>query len=346
MTGIYIDEISTRDGLKRVSTATAIDSMAKAWVNFDGATGGIRASSGVAAVTRLSAGKYVITLNDYMTDTGACVMAFANNGDPHAEQTIGSVDAAMTDTRTIKVGVTGSASNVEPYWNNVALLLHGEGLPGKNAIRDSSPRSKAVVAASTGVTSTTKFKYGTSSIWMDGTVSGYVMSASTTEFDTLLNDYTIEMWVNLSTMRNCYLVTRYTSWAGAVHMALEVMATGAVRLRAGNATPISITSGNFLQANTWHHVAVSCASGTTKLFIDGAVEAVTTTTASLASTGVLYIGSDNGASGTTVHGYMDDIRFTNGVARYLSNFTPPVAACPDAAQSFVDATNVNVVVYR
>ena len=49
----------------------------QAWVNFDGPTGNIRASSGIASVTRVSAGKYTVTLSSAMADTNYAVVAMS-----------------------------------------------------------------------------------------------------------------------------------------------------------------------------------------------------------------------------------------------------------------------------
>ena len=44
--------------------------------------------------------------------------------------------------------------------------------------------------------------------------------------------------------------------------------------------------------------------------------------------GKIYVGAEfyNGSITGTCNGYMDDVRVTNGIARYVQNFTPPTAA--------------------
>lgn len=93
---------------------------------------------------------------------------------------------------------------------------------------------------------------------------------------------------------------------------------------------IGSVSASVVNINTWYHVAVSRAAGSTRLFVNGV------------QSGSTYVDSNNyGASaplgiGTyyaagspwttqTLNGYMQDLRITRGVARYTANFTPPTA---------------------
>jgi hypothetical protein len=54
-----------------------------------------------------------------------------------------------------------------------------------------------------------------------------------------------------------------------------------------------------------------------------------TGTPALNSTATLRIGDGQGAaSPLPFNGYIDDLRITKGAARYIGNFTPPVARMP------------------
>ena len=84
-------------------------------------------------------------------------------------------------------------------------------------------------------------------------------------------------------------------------------------------------SGAFT-AQTWHHVAVARDSGTWTLYIDGTSQGTSTSYGStnFAATVDWWIGErPNGSYDFT--GYMQDVRITNGLARYTGNFTPPTA---------------------
>ena len=76
--------------------------------------------------------------------------------------------------------------------------------------------------------------------------------------------------------------------------------------------------------NIWHHVALTRASGTTKLFIDGAlIDTQTSDTYDASSYDDITIGK--GYSNRALTGYISDFRVINGTALYTSAFTPPTA---------------------
>lgn len=93
------------------------------------------------------------------------------------------------------------------------------------------------------------------------------------------------------------------------------------------------------EADRWYHVALCRDSGELLLFIDGiqmGLPIVDSDTYFGGASGVFavggYVGSNNtGTSatvGTTLIGRMDETRFTNGVSRYNSNFTPTTTLFP------------------
>ena len=83
-----------------------------------------------------------------------------------------------------------------------------------------------------------------------------------------------------------------------------------------------ITSSISLTINTWHHVAITRQNGTCRLFIDGTERGSATNTSSFNDT-KFTVGSQTGLSNSFASGYIFDARFTIGLARYTSNFTPP-----------------------
>jgi len=57
------------DGTNSTSATNCIQGSAKAWVNFDGTSGAIRASYNVSSVTRLATGEYNINYTNAFADT-------------------------------------------------------------------------------------------------------------------------------------------------------------------------------------------------------------------------------------------------------------------------------------
>jgi hypothetical protein len=113
--------------------------------------------------------------------------------------------------------------------------------------------------------------------------------------------------------------------------------------RGGSATPtIVIQSGTFkyftnggfqitsssISTSTWYHLAVSRSGTSTKLFVNGVQGGSTyTDSTNYVSTTPSFIGALY--DGSSLNGYIDDLRITKGFARYTSNFTAPTAAFSD-----------------
>lgn len=92
-------------------------------------------------------------------------------------------------------------------------------------------------------------------------------------------------------------------------------------------------------AGRWYHIAVVRAAGELLLFVDGAQLGLpipdtdtyfASTTSAMAIGGQLNSASTttNVLSGSTIIGRLDETRFTNGVGRYTSSFTPPTTLYP------------------
>jgi hypothetical protein len=108
-------------------------------------------------------------------------------------------------------------------------------------------------------------------------------------------------------------------------------------------------------ANQWYHVALCRDNGDLLLFIDGkqvGLPIPDTDTYFGGSSSVFVLGgyvastSVNTAAvaGTTLVGRMDETRFTNGVSRYNSDFSPPTDMFPRGAVDDPDWSNVVLLV--
>lgn len=87
--------------------------------------------------------------------------------------------------------VTAAAS--DPYWSNVVAMLHGD------TLTDSS--SQALTLTNTGATvNTTTKKYGAGALYFNG--SSYLMSTRSSALNLASSDFTIEFWVNPTSLTN------------------------------------------------------------------------------------------------------------------------------------------------
>lgn len=225
---------------------------------------------------------------------------------------------------------SGIASNYLPetYYDNVSLLLHGDGINGSTTIIDSSLTPKTVTAAGNAKISTAQSKFGGSSILFDGN-GDYL---STSALGLVSTDFTIEFWIYLTAggPANQVVCTSYKSPIQLNTFIIARTSTNVITFQdpfgAG-----SVTSS--LTAGTWHHIACTYISSSRafKIFANGVGSPSSTGTAITAQWSSFFVGGspgDNNIGTWWLNGYIDDLRITKGVARYTSNFTPPTAPFP------------------
>jgi hypothetical protein len=157
------------------------------------------------------------------------------------------------------------------------------------------------------------------------------------------DDFTIETWARLTTSTGNYqfIIDARNSTAVSPWF-LTVDPNNKIYFFYG-ATLISNASITYGQ---WQHYAVTRSAGVIRVFIDGIADTVTTTYTSAINAGVQSrIGRATDQAGFYLNGYIDDLRITRGVARYVSNFTPPTAPFPDAGPPEPDFANVSLLLH-
>mgnify|MGYP005990035067 CR=1 FL=1 len=227
---------------------------------------------------------------------------------------------------------TVTSTSVDANFANVSLLLHGDGTSGSTTITDSSSNSVSMTVSGNTQIDTAVKKFGTGSIQFDGV--GDQLSFTNTGFGT--GDFTYEAWVypdvQVQNFPAFFVVVDDASSSNRVTAQYDIDGqANKFRLNVGG-TDIYSTSKSTGQ---WYHVAVVRSGTTVTFYLDGTSIGTATYSYDVPShTG--YIGGNTGrSSALSFKGYIDDLRITNGVARYTSNFTPPTAAFPNAA-AFID----------
>ena len=220
--------------------------------------------------------------------------------------------------------ITGSQPvPVDPIFNNVSLLLHGNGTNGSTTITDSSPSPKTVTPAGNAQISTAQSKFGGASIAFDGT--GDTLTVSSNLLDGSV--WTAETWIRAASIgTNDRTIFSQYNGANANRTIISITTTGAVRIF--NGSQGTVTSSAVITANQWYHIAFVRSSTTTvTAFLDGTQVVQATNFVGPLSTNTM-IGGYAGFPDDQWNGWMDDIRVTT-VARYTANFTPPTAPFPD-----------------
>jgi uncharacterized protein (DUF427 family) len=179
--------------------------------------------------------------------------------------------------------------------------------------------------------STNTKKYGNASIYLDGS-GDYLYAKSNDAFNFGTGDFTVEFWINASASGS------YTQVIGTLVSGTED-GTWRIGNRFNSANQVYFARGtgagfNEFQASVnvndgaWHHVAVVRYSGTVTIYVDGTSISSSSITGTCTSSNPLYIGY-NGRDNAYVTGYLDDVRITQGVARYTANFKPPTSQLQD-----------------
>lgn len=175
--------------------------------------------------------------------------------------------------------------------------------------------------------STSVVKYGTGSMYFDGT-GDWLLIRDNADLKMGTGNFTIEFWVYLASGdigSNRGLVAKggaSTGWLVSLNTTEKVVFTY---------TASTITSTGSITTNAWNHIAVvreGTGSNQTKIYIGGSNDGTGTVSTDFTQTESMYVGADRSAA-SPMKGYIDDLRITKGVARYTANFTVPARAFPD-----------------
>jgi hypothetical protein len=186
--------------------------------------------------------------------------------------------------------------------------------------------------------STSVYKYGTGSIYFDGTGDWLV---PTNLLPLGGGDFTVEMWL--------YPNATYSgTYAGILDSRTSADGAGLVYFGyTGTANQIgwkdnttNVVTGT-VTVSTWNHVAIVRSSGTMTMYING-----TSTSSAANSTNYTVAFRLIGSSFDpfSLNGYIDELRFTRGIARYTANFTAPTSIFPSTGPIPVPTPNVEYLV--
>ena len=144
----------------------------------------------------------------------------------------------------------------------------------------------------------------------------------------LTNNFTIECWLYQTTFSgDTVWMASYLTWATSVNFycATRAGSPNVLLFRAGDSIPITLNGDTGITVNTWTHVAVTRASGVTRMFVGGVLQTSTHTgSVNVSATAQpVRIGAGGPSATETLPGYISDLRVTKGYARYTATFTPP-----------------------
>ena len=295
-------------------------------LDFFWGTGRVTSNSTVAinqwvhcAVTR--SGSDISLFINGVLDSATVIYTFAINAN-RAAPLIGQLidpfffSGLISDLRVIKGTAIYTSSFTPPTepltaGANTSLLCNFTNA----AIFDSAAKNVLETVGNAQIDTAVK-KFGTGSMYFDGTDSLTFTGATSGA-----GDFTTEAWVNLSALLNYNVILdNRASGTSTTGYAFGVTATGAPYLYTSSG--FRIVSSITITANTWNHLALVRSGTTITIYVNGVSGGTYTSSANFSDT-------NNLIGVTPTFGYIDDLRVTNGVARYTTNFTPRSRAFPD-----------------
>ena len=217
-------------------------------------------------------------------------------------------------------------------------LLHMDGANGSTTFTDSGTGKAhgGWTAAGNAQIDIDQAKFSQSGLF-DGT-GDYIWAADHADFDFSGGIFTIDFWVkNRTGTDNDFPVGTYYSQGTDANNYIRLYSTSGSNITfqvvSGGATVVNMTvTFGFIGMPQWIHIAVAENGDSWYLWIDGVLRTaggvpLTDTNRVANYTGVVTIGAFN--NNVTISDYMnanfDEYRISNGIARWTTNFVPPVA---------------------
>lgn len=214
----------------------------------------------------------------------------------------------------------------------VTLYLKGDGTNGGTTFADSSTAypTKTVSPSGNTNTSTAQKKYGTASIYFDGS-GDYLTVAKSSDWDLESFDFTIEFWAyglgtGVIVSQAFNLGANNPSWAlysgnnGQYY--IQFLASSG-----GSAWDIcaSYFYSTGIIFNAWNHYAFSRKNGTLKGFLNGIEKFSSSVGAFPFASYNLVIGETTQVGfGNALTGYIDSLRLIKKKGLYATNFNPDI----------------------
>jgi len=182
----------------------------------------------------------------------------------------------------------------------------------KNSIYDAAAGQDVTVTGDAAA-STTQYKWSSSTAFDD---NGDYLTATVDPPGT--GDYTLECWVRFNSM----------SAGNQSFLSFGTFSPAIYYRSASNELAVYYSSAFYLSgftpvADTWYHVAWTRSGTSCRLFVDGVQKGTTASNAHNVTSSSLRMGYDGV---DYFGGYIEDVRYTKGLARYTADFTPPAAA--------------------
>lgn len=214
-------------------------------------------------------------------------------------------------------------------YKNTVLLMHFDGENNSTNFIDET--GKTITRFGDTKISTNQSVFGGSSGYFDGN-GDYLSVPNSSDFDFVSGDFTIEFWIYPQNTSGVVSLI-HKGWPSTyppflIYLSGGVSTNSISFFASGDDSSWNVAnelgSGYNLSNSTWNHVAVVRNGQNFKFYVNGQCNNAGTN-----SSDVLTVNTQNVRIGNATNeddnflGYIDELRISKGIARYIEDFTPP-----------------------
>lgn len=226
------------------------------------------------------------------------------------------------------------------FWDDVVLLLPLNDIDGATTTEDKSNFNRTPTFEAGAEIDTARSKFGTSSLLGDGSSTNKITFLDSPELE-FANDFTVEGWLQFDTGTLGGVI--WGKWDTTTNRGMRQWLGTDKTLRvdffdSAGTLYDPVSAAQTIDFDVWYHFALCLDGDTLRSFWNG-IE-VTTTAITPGerlrdTTSLFTIGDDQTSGfplGNTNVAWIDDFRVTRNIARYTSNFTPPIFPFPTVGE--------------
>lgn len=225
----------------------------------------------------------------------------------------------------------GTSTGVDSY---TKLLLRADGADAATSFIDTSLSPVTVTTAGHAQIDTAQFKFGGSSALFDGS-GDYLTFPDSADFQVGNGDFTIDAWIRTAAISGNaqYILADYNGAGSQSSIVIDIdhpnwpnkFRAGIMFTDSSYIIPVHQTS---ISANTWYHVAIVRSGPDVDIYVNGVkgsttYNAGTKSVRAIQSSGNWSIGRAGDANVFFYNGWIDEFRFSKGIARWTNSFIPP-----------------------
>ncbi|MEW6403834.1 MAG: LamG-like jellyroll fold domain-containing protein, partial [Chloroflexota bacterium] len=229
-------------------------------------------------------------------------------------------------------GPEPTATTIAPWSGSdiyTSALLSLNGIDGTAAIIDNT--GKPWTAYGNAQIDIAQKKFGSASGLFDGN-GDYITTPDSEDFNVGAGNFTVDFWFRKNA--NNVVMGAFGQWGGTgisdlsmyLYPSWNTSNVPGARVAVGT-TYYDVVGTSGITDSNWHHFALVRDGGSLTLYVDGVLVSTVAMSGSINNvTAAPTVGRPGTYNSQYMNGWIDEFRFSKGVARWTSNFTPPTVS--------------------